>query len=294
MSAAVTPQPPIAVTGATGAVGGRVARLLADVGLPLRLLARDPSRAPELPGATSVRSSFTDPGDALHGVRLLLMVSAAENEDRLAEHLSMVAAAAAAGVEHVVYTSFAGASPTATFTLARDHAATEEAIRASGMSWTFLRDNLYLDFVPAMLGDDGAIRGPAGSGRAAIVAREDVARAAAAILRAPAEHRDATYELTGPEALTFDEIAAVLTAAGRPAVFVDETLEEARASRRRWNAPDWQLDAWISTYTAVAAGEMQYVSGDVERLTGRAPLSLAQFLAASRSARGQGAASVEQ
>ncbi|MCJ1701319.1 SDR family oxidoreductase [Rathayibacter festucae] len=282
MSAAVTPQPPIAVTGATGAVGGRVARLLADAGLPLRLLARDPSRAPELPGATAVHSSFTDPGDALDGVRLLLMVSAAENEDRLAEHLSMVAAAAAAGVEHVVYTSFVGASPTATFTLARDHAATEEAIRASGMNWTFLRDNLYLDFVPAMLGDDGAIRGPAGSGRAAIVAREDVARAAAAILRAPEEHRGATYELTGPEALTFDEIAAVLTAAGRPAVFVDETLQEARASRRRWNAPDWQLDAWISTYTAVAAGEMQHVSGDVERLTGRAPLSLAQFLAASR------------
>lgn len=281
MSAQPSTLPPIAVTGSTGAVGGGVARLLADAGVPLRLLARDPARAPELPGSTAIRSSFADPGDALDGVRLLLMVSAAENEDRLAEHLSMVAAAARAGVEHVVYTSFVGASPTATFTLARDHAATEEAIRASGMGWTFLRDDLYLDFVPAMLGDDGAIRGPAGTGRAAIVAREDVARAAAAVLRAPEEHLGATYELTGPEALTFDEIAAVLTAAGRPAVFVDETLEEARASRRRWNAPDWQLDAWISTYTAVAAGEMQHVSRDVERLTGRAPLSLAQFLAAS-------------
>ena len=282
MSAQPSTLPPIAVTGSTGAVGGAVARLLADAGVPLRLLARDPSRAPELPGSTAIRSSFADPGDALDGVRLLLMVSAAENEHRLAEHLSMVAAAARAGVEHVVYTSFVGASPTATFTLARDHAATEEAIRASGIGWTFLRDDLYLDFVPAMLGDDGAIRGPAGTGRAAIVAREDVARAAAAVLRAPEEHLGATYELTGPEALTFDEIAAVLTAAGRPAVFVDETLEEARASRRRWNAPDWQLDAWISTYTAVAAGEMQRVSPDVERLTGRAPLSLAQFLAQSR------------
>ncbi|NQX04680.1 SDR family oxidoreductase [Rathayibacter sp. VKM Ac-2856] len=282
MSAQPSTLPPIAVTGSTGAVGGGVARLLADAGVPLRLLARDPSRAPELPGSAAIRSSFADPGDALDGVRLLLMVSAAENEHRLAEHLSMVAAAARAGVEHVVYTSFVGASPTATFTLARDHAATEEAIRASGMGWTFLRDDLYLDFMPAMLGDDGAIRGPAGTGRAAIVAREDVARAAAAILRAPQEHLGATYELTGPEALTFDEIAAVLTAAGHPAVFIDETLEEARASRRRWNAPDWQLDAWISTYTAVAAGEMQHVSPDVERLTGRAPLSLAQFLAQSQ------------
>ncbi|WKK70658.1 SDR family oxidoreductase [Rathayibacter oskolensis] len=274
-----TPQP-IAVTGATGAVGGRVARLLAEEGLLLRLLARDPSRAPSLPGAETVRASFTDVGDALQGVRLLLMVSAAEQEDRLAEHLALVAAAADAGVEHVVYTSFAGASPTATFTLARDHAATEEALRASGMAWTFLRDNLYLDFLPSMLGEDGAVRGPAGEGRAAVVAREDVARTAAAILRDPTAHRGATYELTGPEAVTFAEIAAILTAAGRPAVFVDETLDEAYASRARWNAPRWQLDAWVSTYTAVAAGEMAHLSGDVERLTGRAPLSLAQFLAA--------------
>ncbi|MBF4463322.1 MULTISPECIES: NAD(P)H-binding protein [unclassified Rathayibacter] len=269
----------IALTGVTGAVGGRVARLLAADGLPLRLLARDPARVPALPGAEVERASFLEAGRALEGVRLLLMVSASENEERLAEHLAFVEAAAAAGVEHIVYTSFAGASPTATFTLARDHAATEEAIRASGMEWTFLRDNLYLDFVPAMLGEDGVLRGPAGTGRAAVVARADVARAAAAILRAPWPHRGTVYELTGPEALTFAEIAASLTTAGRPAIFVDETLEEAYASRRRWNAPRWQVDAWVSTYTAVAAGELAHVSRDVERLTGRPPLSLAEFLA---------------
>ncbi|PPG67562.1 NAD(P)-dependent oxidoreductase [Rathayibacter rathayi] len=275
---------PIALTGVTGAVGGRVARELADAGHPLRLLVRDPSRAPELPETEVVRASFADTGDALEGVRLLVMVSAAENAERLAEHLAFVASAAAAGVEHVVYTSFAGAAPNAVFTLARDHAATEDAIRRSGMTWTFLRDNLYLDFLPAMLDEDGMIRGPAGQGRAAVVAREDVARAAAAILRAPEKHRGAAYELTGPEALTLDEVAAALTAAGRPAVFIDETLDEAYASRRRWNAPDWQLDAWISTYTAIAAGQLEHVSGDVQRLTGRAPLSLAGFL--KREARG--------
>lgn len=276
---AMSTQHPIAVTGVTGAVGGHVARLLAEEGLPLRLLARDPSRAPALPGAETVRASFTEVGDALDGVRLLLMVSAAEQEDRLSEHLALVAAAAAAGVEHVVYTSFVGASPTATFTLARDHAATEEAIRASGMGWTFVRDNLYLDFMSEMLGEDGAIRGPAGAGRAAIVARADVARTAASILRDPSPHRGSTYELTGPEALTFTEIAATLTAAGRPAVFVDETLDEAYASRARWNAPPWQLDAWVSTYTSVATGALERVTDDVERLTGRAPQSLARFLA---------------
>ncbi|KQQ20908.1 NAD(P)-dependent oxidoreductase [Rathayibacter sp. Leaf299] len=270
---------PIAITGATGAVGGRVARELAAAGLPLRLLVRDPSRAPELPGAEVVRATFTEPGASLEGVSLLLMVSASENEHRLAEHRSLVAAAAEAGVEHVVYTSFAGAAHDAAFTLARDHAATEDALRDSGTGWTFLRDNLYLDFLPDMLGADGAIRGPAGTGRAAVVAREDVARTAAAILRSPDEHRGAVYELTGPEALTLDEVASTLSAAGRPAVFVDETLEEAYASRRRWNAPDWQVDAWVSTYTAIAAGQLEHVSDDVERLTGRPPLSLAGFLA---------------
>ncbi|KZX21544.1 NAD(P)H-binding protein [Rathayibacter tanaceti] len=270
---------PIVLTGTTGAVGGRVARALADAGLPLRLLVRDPSRAPRLPGAEVVRASFAEPGAALEGARLLLMVSASENEDRLAEHRSLIATAAASGVEHVVYTSFAGAAHDAVFTLARDHAATEDAIRDSGMAWTFLRDNLYLDFLPAMLGEDGAIRGPAGAGRAAVVARADVARAAAAVLRSPDEHRGAVYELTGPAALTLHEFAAILTAAGRPAVFVDETLEEAYSSRRRWNAPAWQLDAWVSTYTAIAAGQLEHVSGDVERLTGRPPLSLAGFLA---------------
>ena len=80
------------------------------------------------------------------------MVSAAENETRLDEHRAFVDAAADAGVEHVVYVSFFGAAPDATFTLARDHFATEEHIKASGMAWTFLRDNLYLEFTEAMVG----------------------------------------------------------------------------------------------------------------------------------------------
>jgi uncharacterized protein YbjT (DUF2867 family) len=76
---------------------------------------------------------------ALTGARTVLMVSAAESADRLAKHRTFVDAAAAAGVQHVVYTSFTDAAPDATFTLARDHAATEQHLRASGMAWTFLR-----------------------------------------------------------------------------------------------------------------------------------------------------------
>ncbi len=273
----------VAVTGVTGAIGGAVARQLADAGLPQRLLARTPSRAPDLADATVHEVTYGDRAAtlrALTGVEILLMVSAAEDEHRLAQHVAFVDAAAEAGVRHVVYTSFHGAAPDATFTLARDHHATEDRIRASGMAWTFLRDAFYIDFVSQLVGDDGVIRGPAGGGRVAAVTRADVAQVAATILRDPESHAGATYELTGPEALTMAEIAATVAAARqRTVTYRDETLEEARASRAVWQAPEWQLDAWISTYTAMAAGEMAHVSGDVERVLGRRPVSLAEFLA---------------
>ncbi len=211
------------------------------------------------------------------------MVSAAENAERLREHLTFVDAAAAAGVRHIVYTSFFGAAPDATFTLARDHFATEERIAGSGMAYTFLRDNLYLDFVEFMVGEDGVIRGPADGGRAAMVARADVARVAAVAVQHPEQHRNVAYDLTGPEELTMSEVAEKLTAhLGRAVSFHDETVEEAYRSRAKWDAPQWQYDAWVSTYTAIAAGEFAGVSGDVERVTGRRPLSLDEYLAGER------------
>lgn len=272
----------LAVTGATGGLGGRVARALAAQGVAQRLLVRDPSRAPDLPGASVVRSTYGERDLALaslEGVRTLLMVSAAESADRLEQHLAFVDAAASAGVEHVVYTSFYGAAPDATFTLARDHWATEQHLRASGMAFTFLRDNFYLDFLPDLVGDDGVIRGPAGDGRVAAVTRDDVAASAVAVLLAPERHAGATYDLTGPDAPTFTEVAAILTArTGREVRYHDETVEEAYASRLRWPAPQWQYDAWVSTYTAIAHGEMAGVTDHVERLTGHAPTGLPAYL----------------
>ena len=273
---------PIGVTGATGRLGGRVARRLADAGAAQRLLVRDTARAPALPGATAARAPFGDldvAREALRGLRTVLMVSASESADRVAEHTSFVDAAAAAGVEHVVYVSFAGAAPDCTFTLGRDHFATEQHLRASGLATTFLRDALYADFLPALVGEDGAIRGPAGDGRVAAVAVDDVADVAAAVLLDPDAHRGATYTLTGPEALTLDEVAATLTGAlRRPVRYERETLEQAYASRAGYGAPPWQVDAWVSTYTAIAAGEVAAVTEDVARLTGHPATSLADLL----------------
>jgi NAD(P)H dehydrogenase (quinone) len=281
---ASSPLPTLAVTGSTGALGGLVARHLADQEVPLRLLARSPERAPALPGAVAVRAAYGDRDAALHalgGVHTLFMVSASEAPDRLAQHRAFVDAAVDAGVQHIVYTSFYGASPDCTFTLGRDHWATEEHIRSRGTAFTFLRDNFYLDMLPLFAGEDGVIRGPAGDGRFAGVARADVARVAAEVLLDPAGHRGSTYDLTGPEALTLTEAAATLSeVTGQAVSFHDESIEEAYASRLRWPAEQWQYDAWVSTYTAIAAGELAEVSDDVLRLTGAAPLTLRQLLEA--------------
>jgi NAD(P)H dehydrogenase (quinone) len=279
-----TTVPTIAVTGATGRLGSRVARRLAAAGLPQRLLVRDPSRAPELPGASAVRAPYGDRDavrQALTGIDTVLMVSASETSDRVQQHRTFVDAAADAGVAHLVYVSFYGAAPDATFTLARDHWATEQHLRGRGLPFTALRDNLYADFMPALVGADGVIRGPAGDGRAAVVAQDDIADAAVAVLLAPGDHAGRTYDLTGPQALTLTEAAATLTAVtGRPVTYRPETVEEAYASRAAYDAPDWQLDAWVSTYTAIAAGELAGVTTAIAELTGHEAISLEQVLRA--------------
>jgi NAD(P)H dehydrogenase (quinone) len=274
--------PDLAVTGSTGVLGGMVARGLAEAGFSQRLLVRDAGRAPELPDSAAVVAGYADAAgsrSALQGTKTLFMVSASEAEDRLQQHCTFVDAAAEAGVQHIVYTSFFGAGPACTFTLGRDHYATEQRIRDSGMAFTFLRDSFYLDFLPMLTGEDGVIRGPAGDGVMAAVAREDIARCAVAVLRDPAVHAGFTYNLTGPEDISLGQAAEVLTAAtGRTVTFHNETVEEAYASRAHYGAPKWQVDAWVSTYTAIAAGELAGTTADVRGLTGKDPLSLAEFV----------------
>jgi uncharacterized protein YbjT (DUF2867 family) len=230
-----------------------------------------------------VTGSYDDPEGlrrAFQGARTLFMVSASEDPDRLTLHGNVVDAAADAGVERVVYTSFFGAAPDCTFTFGRDHWHTEEALKASGVRWTFLRDNLYIDFLPLMAGADGVIRGPGGNGRAAVVARDDIADAAVAVLLDDTGRHDGRgYDMTGPEALTLAEVAEQLSrAAGRPITYQEETLEGAYASRASYGAPDWEVDGWVSTYTAIANGDLERVSGDLEALAGHPPIRLAGFL----------------
>ena len=271
----------IALTGSSGGIGGMV---LAKLGGSPVLIGRDASK---LPAGFEHREAVYGDGEAmtvaLQGVNTLFFVSGRESATRLGEHLSVVESAVAAGVARIVYLSFLGAAADSTFTLGRHHYFTEEAIRATGLDFTFLRDSLYQDYLPFMTGADGVIRGPAGDGRLSAVARDDVAEVAATVLREEdaGTHAAATYDVTGPEALTLAEVAAELSlASGRPVSFHNETREEAYASRAKYNAPAFEVEGWVTSYESIAVGEMASVSGDVERVIGRAPRSFAQFLAA--------------
>lgn len=275
----------IGVTGATGAVGGRVASRLAERGVRQRLIVRDPARAPALDGAEVRRaanySRADEMRDALDGVTTLLLVPGEEHPDRVEQHRTAVDAAVVAGVERIVYFSFVRAAPDATFTLARHHWATEERIRAAGVRFTFLRMSMYADFLPFMVGADGVIRGPGGDGRLGAVLRDDLADVAAVVLTDDSGHDGATHDVTGSEALSLADAAATMgRASGRPITYHDETLEEAWASRRPSGAPDWEIEGWIASYRAIAAGDIDLVTDTVERLTGHAPTTLAEYVRA--------------
>ena len=303
----------LAVTGSTGWLGQRVAEGVAGLGFEQRLIVRDPARAPQLPGASVAPvSSYADArgmGRALSGVDTLFLVSAHDrigiihrakmngqpvpDYDRVHEHIAAISAAVAVGVERIVYLSFVNPAPDATFILARDHFHTEEFIRSTGVAFTFLRPSLYMDKVAQHVARSDVIRAPAGEGRAAWVARADVADATVVTLTGRG-HEGRIYDLTGPEALTMAETAERLSAAlGRRISYEPQSPHEARATRATSRMEEMEavrlahtgeglteeeVEIWISHYVQVATGEASHVSDAVPTLCGRPATSLAQFL----------------
>jgi NAD(P)H dehydrogenase (quinone) len=272
----------LAITGATGQLGGRVARRLAERGLAQRLVVRDPVRAPELPGADIVvsagyhdRAAMTA---AFTGADTVFLVSGRESATRVQEHMSAIDASVDAGVRRIVYTSFLGAAPDCTFTLGRQHWATEEHIRTSGLEWTFLQNATYLDSLPRFAGEDDVIRGPAGNGRTGAVSRDDVADAAIAVLTRDG-HEGQTYRLTGAETVSLQQAADVLAdVTGRPITYLDETEEQAYQSRQRFNVPAFEIEGWVTSYLAMRNGELDVVTDAIPTLTGHPAQTLRRFL----------------
>ena len=273
----------ILVTGASGHVGGRAAALLAERGCDLRLMSRRPSAGTVPDVGPVVQADYAEPDTldaAFENVDVAFLVSGyAEPGTRAQLHKNAIDAAARAGVRHLVYLSFQGAGPDSAFPLSRDHHQTEQALAASGVAYTALRDNLYLDLIPELFGPDGVVRGPAGDGTVAWVSREDVAQTVAAALANPAAHAG-TYDVTGPEALSLTETAARLSGfLGKELRYEEESVDEGRAWRRQLDVPEWEVETWLGSYQAIAAGELAEPSDTVERFTGQSPARLDDYFA---------------
>lgn len=139
----------------------------------------------------------------------------------------------------------------------------------------FLRDNFYQEFFIEISLEYGEVRGPAGNGKVSTLARKNVSEVAAKILQEPEKWKNQILNLTGPEELSIEEIVKIIGAASsRELKYVDETVEEAYESRKKWKAEQWEYDAWVSTYTAIAVGEQSGVSDDIERVLRRKATAL--------------------
>ena len=270
----------IAITGATGYLGSRVAQKLSEQGINTRLIARTPTKAPELSNSETVQASYQDFDSmkaALEAVDGVLFVSSNELSGRLEAHKTVIDACVESNVKRVVYTSFLGAGPEAVFTLSADHWGTESYLIEKGVDFTALRNSFYCEIVLEMV-ESGVIKGPAGQGKLAPVARDDVIDTAAGALIAD-DLPTGALNVTGPKALTLREIAKIYSdVTGKSARYEPETVEQAYASRAHFDVSDATKAAWVTTYEAIAVGELSAVTDVVERLSGHPPTSFDEFL----------------
>ncbi|HEV6955738.1 MAG TPA: NAD(P)H-binding protein [Promicromonospora sp.] len=294
----------VVLTGADGRLGSRLAFRVAAAGGRQRLLVSGRGTTPHLPdgaplpetevvtvpaGLTPDESPETTSrvlAGAFAGAHAVFLVPGTVRSSRLPLQRAAVDAAVLAGVRHVVQVSSVGAGPDAVAAAARDDWRTEEYLRGTDLSWTVLRASVFhrtLTF--AVHAEDsgpagaGVLRAPAGNGRVASVSHDDVADVATAVLldEDPGRHAGRTYHLTGPEALSLDEVAATLAeATGRPIRYVPQTVEQARALFYRSTSAE--VEDWITLCQAIERGDLARVSPDVGQLAGRRARSLADWL----------------
>lgn len=270
----------IVVTGGNGQLGRAIAgELLRAVGPGgLRLSVREPGKAGEFAArGVEVREGDFDRPDTLvrafDGATQLVLVSTdGPDADRLRRHRTALDAARRAGVGHVVYTSYVPAGSGRDLLHAAVHADTEEHLKGLGCEYTILRNNYYAELFLMFAGlaaSTGAIRLPAGSGRAAMISRPDIAAAVAAAV-APGAARNRTLELTGPSSHGYADLAAVVArATGRPVEYHDSDDRVAADWLAGGPVPPPFVPFVLQASRELAAGHFAAVTGDFRALTGR-------------------------
>ncbi|WP_113133718.1 NmrA family NAD(P)-binding protein [Hyphomicrobiales bacterium] len=284
------------VTGATGQLGKLVLDQLLGSGVePARIIAtsRDTAKLADYTakGVQARVADFDDPASldkAFAGADRILIISTDALDQpgkRLKQHLAAVAAAKKAGAKHILYTSMPS-PPTSVIPFAPDHLGTENAIKATGIPYTILRNGWYMEnlfmALPHAL-ETGQWYSSSGEGRLAHIARADAARAAAAAL-ASAVNESRTYTLTGGELRSTDEIAALVAKATGKRLDVVHISDEALAGGLKGaGLPDFLIPIVVSFDANTREGHINMVTNDVTSLTGATPVKLGAFLEASKA-----------
>jgi NAD(P)H dehydrogenase (quinone) len=280
----------IAVTGASGKLGGATIRFLLERKVApdsIAAVVRDPAKVADLAerGVQVRRGDYTDPRsleEAFGGIDKLLFISTSVvGEERMVHHRNVVKAARAAGVAHIFYTSVIKPAAEARFAASPGHFHTEALIRETGIPFTFFRNNLYLDLVPFMFGEalqTGTLVHNGGDGRIGFVARADIA-AALAIALSGGEHANREYPITALAPYSLNDVAGALSKVGgkRVAYTPVSSVEFGKALAAK-GLPPPIVTMSVSLGDAIRAGEFDAGSPDLERLLGRAPVTLEAFL----------------
>ena len=275
----------ILITGATGMTGKEVVEELRGLGAQgVRALVRDPARAGFIreAGFEAVAGDFERPETleaALEGVERALLLTP-PTPDTVRHHLEFLQAAAAAGVRHVVKLSAFGADADAPEGFGKWHGQSENLLKTSGLKWTMLRPNFFMQNLlgqARQIAATGSIFQPVGDARASFVDVRDIAAVAARTLTEEG-HDEQTYTLTGPEALSYHDVAAKLSeAAGRSINYVPVSPEQFRAGALGAGLPEWLVSALERLNEIFASGQAAQVTDDVRRVARREPTTFEQF-----------------
>lgn len=267
----------ILLTGATGTVGAHLARTLSLMGVRFRIGVH--KRRPELRGAELVPIDYDKPetlGPAFRGVEVVYLLSQAISHER-----AVVTAARRAGVARVVKHSAWRAGEDG-YTFGRWHREIEREIEASGLPWTFLRPNGFMQNVISVFGEtiltEGAFYDSVGDARISHIDARDIARVAARVLTEPG-HAHKIYELSGPEALTYAQMAKILSRVlERPIEFRQISDDRVRREVLAMGVPAREAAALVDLNRYVREGSAAAVTSTVAELTGRAPTTFEQFV----------------
>jgi uncharacterized protein YbjT (DUF2867 family) len=270
----------ILVTGATGKVGSEAARLLAARHHPARALVRDPSRAPD--GNIEVATGDFDRPDtldvAMRGIDTVLLVSPAVP----AQEIAVIDSAVRQGATHIVKVT-SKASADSPVDRRRGQAQIEAHLAATGLDYTLLRSNAYMQNLLAlapMTKQTGGFVMSAGDGQVGMIDARDVAATAAAVATAPGEHAGRTYWLTGPGLITYTDVAKELSATlGHPVGYRQISPAEHRAAMVAAGVPEAVATSNAQAFGLIAEGDAAWLSDDVESITGAAPRTLHAFIA---------------